>query len=400
MPGHSVLAFPLIYAETIKRIHAFHGKSLYFHKLPPQRSAMKPKRIEYIDVAKFLAMILVVFAHGTKESNFVAFAFAFHLPVFFILNGMTLRIENQKFGDFLTTKLRRYIIPMFGLGILCVLSDMFVKWLLNSPIPDHFLLIGIANVINQIRLFAIWFLPALFFTDIILFGFHHLAKGKLAIMGVLSLLLLGVGILFNQFHNVPLVWNFDAALFGTVFTYLGFAFHHQKLSGLYNFLTKVRLRAFIMGIALLTATYFISQYSYGLSHRHLEMFHRVYIPYYITLPNAIIGSLGFILICRGITNPILAKPVEMNLALLAFHQVLAFPIFRVKICPEWWASVSKLPANDLKYTLFTSALTLFSVALIAVIYLAIKYSPLSAIVNQPLAGFYRRKVSGKEFPQA
>ena len=144
---------------------------------------MKPKRIEYIDVAKFLAMILVVFAHGTKESNFVAFAFAFHLPVFFILNGMTLRVENQKFGDFLTTKLRRYIIPMFGLGILCVLSDMFVKWLLNSPIPDHFLLIGIANVINQIRLFAIWFLPALFFTDIILFGFHHLAKGKLAIMG-------------------------------------------------------------------------------------------------------------------------------------------------------------------------------------------------------------------------
>ena len=34
---------------------------------------MKPKRIEYIDVAKFLAMILVVFTHGIKECDFVAF---------------------------------------------------------------------------------------------------------------------------------------------------------------------------------------------------------------------------------------------------------------------------------------------------------------------------------------
>ena len=352
---------------------------------------MKPKRIEYIDVAKFLAMILVVFTHGVKESNFVAFAFAFHLPVFFVLNGMTLKVENQKFGDFLTKKLQRYIIPMFGLGIICVLFDLFIKWLFNNPIADHFILIGIANVINQIRLFAIWFLPALFFTDIILFGFHRLAKGRLWLMGVLSLLLLGIGIIFNQFHNVALIWNFDAALFGTIFTYMGFAFHHPKLSGVYTFLTKVRWRAILIGIALMVATYFISQYSYEDSRRHLEMFSRYYLPYYLTLPNAVMGSLGFILICRGITNPILAKPVEMNLALLAFHQVLAFPLFRFKVCPEWWAKVYLLPVSDLQYILFNATMTLFSIALVTVIYFIIKYSPFSGIVNQPLAGIYRRK---------
>ena len=352
---------------------------------------MKPKRIEYIDVAKFLAMILVVFTHGVKESNFVAFAFAFHLPVFFVLNGMTLKVENQTFGDFLTKKLQRYILPMFGLGIICVLFDLFIKWLFNNPIADHFILIGIANVINQVRLFAIWFLPALFFTDIILFGFHRLAKGRLWLMGVLSLLLLGIGIIFNQFHNVALVWNFDAALFGTIFTYMGFAFHHPKLSGVYTFLTKVRWRAILIGIALMVATYFISQYSYEDSRRHLEMFSRYYLPYYLTLPNAVMGSLGFILICRGITNPILAKPVEMNLALLAFHQVLAFPLFRFKVCPEWWAKVYLLPVSDLQYILFNATMTLFSIALVTVIYFIIKYSPLSGIVNQPLAGIYRRK---------
>lgn len=357
---------------------------------------MKPKRIEYIDVAKFLAMILVVFTHGVKESNFVAFAFAFHLPVFFVLNGMTLKVENQTFGEFLVKKLQRYIIPMFGLGIICVLFDLFIKWLFNNPIADHFMFIGIANVINQVRLFAIWFLPALFFTDIILFGFHQLAKGRLWLMCVFSLLLLGIGILFNQFHNAALVWNFDAALFGTIFTYIGFAFRHQKLSTLYNFVTNVRWRALLIGIALMVATYYISQYSYEGSRRHLEMFSRYYLPYYLTLPNAVMGSLGFILICRGITNPIFAKPVEMNLALLAFHQVLAFPLFRFKVCPEWWAKVYQLPVSDPQYILFNSTMTLFAVALITVIYFAIKYSPLSGIVNQPLARIYRRGMSGEQ----
>ena len=138
-------------------------------------------------------------------------------------------------------------------------------------------------------------------------------------------------------------------------------------------------------------TYFISQYVYTSTHFHLEMFFRIYKPYYIMLPNAIIGSIGFILICRGITNPILAKPVEMNLALLPFHQVLAFPLFRHVFFNNWWKEVYLLPASDPRYILFACTLTLFSVALIAVIHFAIKYSPFSIIVNQPLASFYHSK---------
>lgn len=356
---------------------------------------MKPKRIEYIDVAKFLAMILVVFTHGIKECNFVTLVFSFHLPVFFVLNGMTLKVENQTFGDFLVKKLKRYIIPMFGLGFICIFLEVFIKWLINLPIPDNFVLNSFIATINQFRKFAIWFLPVLFFTDLILFGFHKLAKGRLSIMGILSLLVLGLGIIYNKLTKVPtpMVWNFDTALFGTIFTYTGFAFRHKSLSGFYNLVTKNRIVAFLIGAALMTATYFISQYVYGITHRHLEMFFSIYAPYHIVLPNAIIGSLGFILICRGITNPILAKPVEINLALLPFHQVLAFPLFRYKICPGWWMQVQALPASDMQFILFAIAMTIFSIALIAIIHLAIKYSPFSLIVNQPLASFYHRRTS-------
>ncbi len=348
------------------------------------------KRIEYIDVAKFLAMVLVVFTHGIKESNFVAFVFAFHVPLFFFLNGITLKLNSPSFGDFLVKKLQRYIIPMLGLGFFCILFDWLIRWLLNSPIPDYFFLKGIANIINQVRMFAIWFLPALFFSDIILYGFHRFSKGRISIMGVLTLLLLSLGILFNLFHNVALVWNIDAAFFGTFFTYCGFAFHHKKLSSLYNFLTTSRVRATLIGLFLMGITYFISQHNYTLYYpRHLEMFARFYLPYYSTIPGAVIGSIGFLLLCRGISNPLLAKPVEINLALLAFHQPLAFPIFRSLLFPNWWAKVSALPVSDLSYILFDCGLTLFAIGLISIIHIGIKYSPLSAIVNQPLPTFYK-----------
>lgn len=350
-----------------------------------------PKRIEYIDVAKFLAMVLVVFTHSVRESNFVAFIFAFHVPLFFFLNGITLKLDAPSFGDFLVKKLQRYIIPMFGLGAFCVVFDWLIKWMTNSTIPDYFFLKSAANIINQVRMFAIWFLPALFFTDLFLYGFNKISKGRLSIMGILSLLLLGIGILFNLFHNVALVWNIDASFFGIIFTYCGFAFHNRKFSSIYNFLTAGRIRAILIGLILMGITYGVSQYNYALYYpRHLEMFARFYLPYYSTIPTALIGSIGFLLICRGVTNPFLAKAVEINLALLAFHQILAFPLFRNFIFKNWWTKVQTLPTSDFSYIAFDCCMTLFAIVLISIIHLGIKYSPLSAIVNQPTPRFYHK----------
>lgn len=351
---------------------------------------MEQKRIQYIDVAKFLAMILVVFTHGSKEGAFVAFVFSFHLPVFFFLNGMTLKIHDEPFGIFLAKKLKRYIIPMLGLGLIAVLSEQLVNIFLNKPVVDHFIFIGFAKIINQVRTFAIWFLPALFFTDLMMFGLHRLFRGNTLLMGISSLLILIFGIFYNKFYNVPLAWNFDAALFGLIFTYSGFLFRSRKLEKFYSITTRYRLLSLAIGALLLTATYFISQYNYTTNHVHLEMFSRIYKEPYITLPCALLGSLGFVYFCRAITNFIFAKPVEINLILLPLHQVLAFPLFRFVIAKEWWTKVAHLPVTDLKFIWFTVVMTAFAIACAAILHFILKYSPFSLIVNQPLPEFYKR----------
>lgn len=280
---------------------------------------------------------------------------------------------------------------MFGLGILCVLFETLIKYLLNLPITDNVIIAGFARIINQTRAFTIWFLPALFFADLIMFGLNKACRGRLIPMGICVLLVLGIGILFNTKCNVPLVWNSDASLFGIIFTYFGFAFRHKNLSKAYSLLTGKRWIAFLIGAVLLVATYLASSYIYASHHMHLEMFARHYMPYHFTLPTALIGCVGFTLVCRAISNPILAKFAEANLSLLAFHQVLCFPLFMHIVAKDWWYSVAYLPCTDMKFIAFSLTMTLFSTATLIAMHYLIKFSPVSLIVNQPLHQIYRRR---------
>ena len=54
---------------------------------------MNDKRLLWIDVAKGIAIILMIIGHtvkfGTYSRNFI---FSFHMPLFFILTGFTLTI--------------------------------------------------------------------------------------------------------------------------------------------------------------------------------------------------------------------------------------------------------------------------------------------------------------------
>lgn len=355
---------------------------------------MPGKRIEYIDTAKFLAMLLVIFCHGTKEGNVAAFICSFHVPVFFFLNGMTLKIGEQKFGDFLVKKLKGLIIPMFGLGIIAIFLDMFIRAIFNNPIPGNHILVMFAYLINQMRFLALWFLPVLLFCDLMMFGIYRLTKGNVWLMALPSFAILAIGLTFVAFHNVVLAWNFDTSMIAIIFTYFGYLFSHKDLSFLNKFVKRHRVLPLLAGIALLAGTYFLSLYIYAPEHRHLEMFAKIYGKFYLTLPCAFMGSIGFVLFCRGVSTPVFARPVQMNLALLAFHQAFTFPLFRFVVVKDWWQQVALLDPNNPKYIAFNLAMLAFTLAVIGAIHFAIRLTPFAAIVNQPqikILQIFRRK---------
>lgn len=71
------------------------------------------KRIEWIDIAKGLGIILVVLGHCKSESSCIhQFIYMFHMPLFFILSGFcSHRNADSSWGKYVWHKAQRLLIP-------------------------------------------------------------------------------------------------------------------------------------------------------------------------------------------------------------------------------------------------------------------------------------------------
>ena len=76
---------------------------------------MGRKRLEYIDIAKGILIILVVLGHLFPEGYLREWVYGFHVQAFFILSGICVnysKIYMSDFQKFLRKKLTTIIIPM------------------------------------------------------------------------------------------------------------------------------------------------------------------------------------------------------------------------------------------------------------------------------------------------
>ena len=79
------------------------------------------KRIEWIDVAKGICIVLMVVGHTRLPSIISNWIWSFHMPFFFFISGMTFKVGNYKsLNFFLYRKLRTLLVPFFVFSILVI----------------------------------------------------------------------------------------------------------------------------------------------------------------------------------------------------------------------------------------------------------------------------------------
>ena len=189
---------------------------------------MKERR-EVIDCAKGVAILLVVLGH--INSPFGAFIFSFHMPLFFFLSGLFIN-ERSEAKAFVKKNFIRLIIPFFIFGILGWFIELIKDLTLNRSIENlNDSLMGFfwmdASQLHHYG-FVLWFLPALFWTRLIIYflikycAFSALGLLFLALVMVtfavnLSLLPFGLdkgltalpwtcfGYMFGKFYNCKFV---------------------------------------------------------------------------------------------------------------------------------------------------------------------------------------------------
>jgi len=124
------------------------------------------KKLEWLDVAKGLGIILVVAGHSIIDGGPYAAArgviYTFHMPLFFILSGYT--VKNGEFWPYMLKKLQGLIVPytayLFLIGLPVAYFSHASK---HKSFPIEFLsyFYGGAHLVTYMTVF--WFVTCLFF---------------------------------------------------------------------------------------------------------------------------------------------------------------------------------------------------------------------------------------------
>lgn len=151
----------------------------------------KSGRISAIDVARGVAILLVVFAHTLYTGRLRSMIYRFHMPLFFVLSGMVLHAPATAQDLRAAVRKRAYtcLIPycIWGIFFMPVTPGGLLALLYGSH----------PALMRSGTAFSLWFLPALFLAsvwcEILLFAVRKFPYPRLFLLGA-AVLLFAVGL--------------------------------------------------------------------------------------------------------------------------------------------------------------------------------------------------------------
>lgn len=177
------------------------------------------KRIEYIDIAKGLGILLVVMGHNDfslVSPFFYKFIYSFHMPLFFFLSGMFFKSELPLINLLrrrYSSLLKPYIVAVL---LIFFMTVSFTKVDFGSAITKV-VKAAYANG-HYIDWVQLWFLPHLFVLNVFAYFFYkaaNLFRSNL-VKWIFLISILIIGVIF-----IGVFWPFTLPLLGRGYTLYG-----------------------------------------------------------------------------------------------------------------------------------------------------------------------------------
>ena len=292
------------------------------------------KRIDWVDVAKGIAMILVIVVHaeehfmpGTLVSTKIPI-YTFHMPLFFFMSGYLFSMKNS-FGEFLKNKCKRILIPYVCLGTLLALFNAF--WQGRNPFGEPWFQKDVFfgnlwGLLFQNRMWTLWFIACLFWLNILFYVIVRFVKNE-KVKAAVVVLMAAAGIIYYKMGGSSLYWNVDVCFTAMPFFYVGYVcrktdFINQKILG-----SKWKW-GLCIGFVVIDAICTIVNLK--LTGQFLEFFSKQYGIAVLTYIGAFAGTFAVIILadaCRGF------KPLkyigENSMMFYAWHQTMLLPVIEV-----------------------------------------------------------------------
>ena len=237
---------------------------------------MKNERIQWVDFAKGLAIILVVAGHAIqKNSEIIMFIYVFHMPFFFVMAGYLLNIEKwtRNFSEFKSKIQQRLLLPYFLANFLFLplwfiffrYFEIFSAYGWENCEPAKVLLaIFIGNnetFGTKLLLYPLWFLPCLFFAELIFLKVQiFFGKNKFLLYSTI-LALTASGYLIGKFFQLPMA--LDTALFAQIFLFTGCLIKQRNLANKINLPVCVILFLIVFFVPVLNGFTTMDKRIYG-----------------------------------------------------------------------------------------------------------------------------------------
>lgn len=174
-------------------------------------SSVSTKRIEYIDIAKGIGIILVVMGHTIGTEVLVgSWIFSFHMPLFFFLSGLCFNDERHPlFLPFLKKRIQTLFLPLVYFSVICLVVSVLTG-------ASNY---SIEKIQNGEFTGALWFLYVLFLSELFYWIINRLSQHT-AIKFAVIIVCLFIGISLQKL-DFTLPFNHCSVFPATFFYGLG-----------------------------------------------------------------------------------------------------------------------------------------------------------------------------------
>ncbi len=310
---------------------------------------MKIKRIAYFDIAKFIAMMMVILGHfGVPDIN--RFVYIFHIPLFFLISGFFFK-PYKKTSEIIKVKFRQLIVPYFLVGFsvifIYIISGLWrqesfvaleygvlnyiIGFLYGSGYIDHVFGLKITEI------GPIWFCLALFLGFIIL---NLLLQIKYPTAGVFLVFLIG-------YYSSKLFWlpfSIQSAMTAVLFIFIGYK---AKQYNIMTFEPHINNLIPLFCICLI-----------GLSYGSQFLFVHNYSVYLATdIITALAASYLVLLYCRWLEQNVQARFI-LAMAFLGRYTIVMLCIHSIDVLIMPWNDYYKIANSSGKVIIIKLLITI------------------------------------------
>jgi len=205
----------------------------------------KEEYLDYLDFAKGIGILLVIAGHSLFPLHFAIDIF--HMPLFFLLAGITFHIPTNR-SEFLLKKIDRIFIPW---GFFSIVSALFRQ--IVPPIKS------ITEPFNG----PLWFLQTIF-TALLLYMLICMYCKKEVIIHIIIFLISFYIYVLAKNHITILPFSIDRALLAVVFIHIG------KIVKKHNMYVSMNVWRIIVILTIMAIIYCIGLYFFYKNYAGVE----------------------------------------------------------------------------------------------------------------------------------